>query len=158
MLMFVGQPLRLFRAPRMPDKTTIEQLTGRGGPGRGQGDIPQRCKDVADERKYPRLDTYWDRSSGSCLGAAAPCGKRPRDGDAKADTPCKGEQDQSHLAQIVLGAGGLISQAVHSLKSGALIKHSFDIQQVLIFSTHAKMACPLLIVYDRFGINCIKCH
>jgi hypothetical protein len=104
-----------------------------GGSGRGQGDIKQHVKDVADGAEYPRLESFFgpasrskrklsDGSDGSHDGEFEPTTKRPR-----SDTPMPSLDMASAIeppdvapaaSRYLLGKGGIISQALSALRSG----------------------------------------
>ena len=134
-----------------------------GGSGRGQGDIRQHHKDVADETQYPRLYSFFgaapaskrrqpDGSDGSLDGGIKPSTKRQR-----SDTPVLSLDKASAIeppdvapaaSSYLLGKGGVISQALSALRSGDE-PNLFTCNQLVLHVY--PLVCRIRIVVCFFG-------
>ena len=147
-------------------KTNGEKINGHGGSGRGQGDKRLHVKQVADPDKFPRLHNFFihkpsepsdtSRSTEPAFTKAA--SKRPRT-ESDATTSSKRPPTESYhqeppdiapvASSYLLGKGGIISQALSSLRSGACLSahpclvHSFWLLDNLLVGRFGIIVCQL---------------
>jgi hypothetical protein len=141
----------------MASKTSLSGKGTHGGAGRNQGDKKQCVKDVTDESKNPRLESFFSPAP-SAATKPDKCkqtgtNKRPRVGNSDSATgahksetfaPPQEPPDVAPAAKsYLLGRDGIIAQALTSLKTGATHAAPAFLTQALTHrsAVHWEMTC-----------------